>query len=242
MLAGGVIPISHGIKAFYADKGMDKRRIFLLPILVDTDLYGEKVDQPVTELVGKDYFLNSGTFNEKDGINHLVAAFEVFSKQHQDFFLVFTGDGTEDKRKFIEAHLEDKALAGRVLFVGFLSQNELIWAYQNAKGLLSCRSNSEYANYGFPTKLGEYLSSGSPVIATRVGDVEKYLEDKVSAFIAMPESSDDIGAKLCAVADNVSHARNVGAVGLKVALDNFDYRQYGSQLAEFIASASFRRN
>ena len=45
------------------------------------------------------------------------------------------------------------------------------------------REDALFSRAGFATKLGEYLASGRPVIASATGDVELYLKDDVDAFL-----------------------------------------------------------
>lgn len=55
---------------------------------------------------------------------------------------------------------------------------------KNAEALVLDRPNSLQAQYGFPTKLGEYLLTGNPVVVTKVGDIPLYLKDGVSALLS----------------------------------------------------------
>ena len=54
----------------------------------------------------------------------------------------------------------------------------------NAKLLALARPDSIQAQGGFPTKLGEYLATGRPVVVTKVGEIPDYLEDGVNAFLS----------------------------------------------------------
>ena len=161
-IARGIIPISHRIADFYRQKGVPDDRLFLLPILVDAGMYATPSFSEVPALTGKRYFLNSGSFVEKDGVEYIVEAFIQVACEKKDIHIVFTGNVSEQDQAKVRDALVKGGVAGRALFIGMLSRAELIWAYQHAIGLLCCRTNSPYANFGFPTKLGEYLATGTP--------------------------------------------------------------------------------
>lgn len=231
--AVGVLAISHGIMNYYKQQGLAHDAAYLLPVLIDAEHYENCTTTPIKELVGQRFLLNSGSFNEKDGLQYLVSAVARVVKDFPDIKLVFTGSSNKQ--------IQEKVLnmAGKdghrwIYFTGFIARDELIWCYKNAQGLLSCRSNSGYANYGFPTKLAEYLASGIPVVATTVGDVERYLKNEESAFLAAPENIDSISQAIRRLLDAPEHAKNVGRRGAQVARQVFDYQNYIVDLASFI--------
>ncbi len=125
-------------------------------------------------------------------------------------------------------------VAGRALFTGMLSRAELIWAYQHAIGLLCCRTNSPYANFGFPTKLAEYLATGTSVIATRVGDTGYYLQHEQSALLAEPENVQSIASCMSYVVEHPDLMKSIGLHGQRVAQEQFHFERYAQSLAEFI--------
>ncbi|WP_279245008.1 glycosyltransferase [Candidatus Litorirhabdus singularis] len=233
-VASGIIPISHTISDFYREKGISEEKLFLLPILIDCEVYRKTSASFVKELEGKVYFLNSGSFVEKDGVGYIVAAFIEVLKKTPDIFLVFTGNVSDSDKDKVRAVFLENSLPENVIFPGMLSRAELVWAYQNANALLSCRTNSKYANFGFPTKIGEYLASGTIVIATRVGDTEIYLEDKKTALLAEPESVASIASCMTYVIKNLMRSKAIGLSGRKIAQENFDYRVHADPLRRFI--------
>ena len=233
-MASGLIPISHGIADFYRDKGITEEKLFLLPILVDAEFYGKQSKDVVNELEGKEYFLNSGSFVEKDGVDYIVKAFVEVLENNPDTYLVFTGNVSESEIIRARSIFLERSLSEKILFPGMLSRAELVWAYQNAVGLLSCRTNSPYANYGFPTKVGEYLAAGTLVIATRVGDTEIYLEDKKTALLADPENVASIADCMIYILNNPDESKAIGLRGRQVAAENFDYRCHSERLRYFI--------
>ncbi|NOT10823.1 MAG: glycosyltransferase [Methylococcaceae bacterium] len=232
-LAVGMLAISGGIRRYYETMGLAKHDVYLLPVLIDYDRYAGSEGSPIAALQGQRFLLNSGSFSEKDGLSFLVAAVAMLRVQHPDIKLVFTGGATQSVREKLTGMAGSEG-ADWLLFTGFLSRDELIWCYKNAVGLLSCRSNSSYANFGFPTKLAEYLASGSPVIATRVGDVEEYLSDGENALLAEPENVESIASALGKLLADPLRAKHIGRKGADVARQFFDYRNHVVQVAQFI--------
>lgn len=234
--AMGLIVISEPILEFYRSKGVAEGRLFLLPILVDVEQYAQPVQDQVDRLAGKQYLLNSGSFTEKDGVPYLIRAFGKIADRYPKLHLVFTGHVPEAERKAAVRYIGDRAAVNRIIFTGFLQRQEMIWCYQNAVALLSCRSNSPYANFGLSTKLGEYLASGTPVIATRVGDTTRYLTHGTDALLAQPEDAMSIATCMEQVMDSPALARTLGERGQQLARRMFDYRNYSAPLMLFVSS------
>lgn len=233
-LSKGILAISRQIKSYYESLGLAKNAAYLLPVLIDAGHYQGAGNSAVDALQGRRFLLNStGTYSEKDGIPYLIDAITQVRLQKPEIKLVFTGFAAPA----IQEKIYQMAGAGSqdwIIFTGFLSRDQLIWCYKHAAGLLSCRSNSSFANYGFPTKLAEYLCSGSPVIATRVGDVEEYLADGQNAYLATPEDVNSIAGAIFRLLENPEQAVLIGSSGAEVARQFFDYRNHVNGVANFI--------
>ncbi len=163
-MSSGVLAISTRIIDYLKKQGIDDAKILHLPILVDHERFARPSLSPVSALVGKRYFLNSGALDEKEGLEHILNAFAVVSKSDRQIWLAITGAPEQRRKKFVIAQAQRLNIEEQLIFTGFIPSDQLSWAYQNALALLCCRSNTPFANFGFPTKLAEYLSSGRPVI------------------------------------------------------------------------------
>jgi glycosyltransferase involved in cell wall biosynthesis len=93
-----------------------------------------------------------------------------------------------------------------------------------------------YAQAGFPFKLGEYLATGKPVIASSVSDIPELLKNRQDVMLVPPGNS-------CAIVDAVEflivhpeQAFDIGASGRLSARKLFDYREQGAQLNAFLRS------
>ncbi|MDD4757120.1 MAG: glycosyltransferase, partial [Prolixibacteraceae bacterium] len=84
----------------------------------------------------------------------------------------------------------------------------------------------------FPTKIGEYLISGRPVITTRVGVTGKILEDKINVVFSEFNIS-DISKKMEFIINNPEPATEIGARGRDFALKNFDYLVHARRMAGY---------
>lgn len=232
-LSKGILPISHRIQDFYVHLGLATDASYLLPVLIDAEHYQATDGAAIDTLKGQKFLLNSGSFSEKDGIPFLIAAMIKVLAQQPDIKLVFTGSDSPDIQQKIFRMAGENA-EDWIVFTGFLSRDELIWCYKHAAGLLSCRSDSSFANYGFPTKLAEYLASGGPVVATRVGDIDEYLVDGQNAFLARAEDIDSIAGAILRLLQEPLMAREIGRRGVEVARRFFDYRNHIDSVASFI--------
>ena len=87
--------------------------------------------------------------------------------------------------------------------------------------------------YGFSTKVGEYLASGTPLITTRWGEVINWLVDGESAYIVEPENVSILADTIIRVFNNPEESRRIGQKGQEVCKKCFDYRDWSKILADF---------
>ena len=98
------------------------------------------------------------------------------------------------------------------------------------------RDNSlRYARAGFPTKIVESLSSGTPPICNLSSDLGLYLEDGKNAFFAAGFAPEDIKEALeKALATSSEERAEMRAAARKTAEEQFDYRHYVNALADLV--------
>jgi glycosyltransferase involved in cell wall biosynthesis len=104
----------------------------------------------------------------------------------------------------------------------------------NAIMLVLARPESKQAEGGFPTKLGEYLATGKPVVVTGVGEIGDYLHDGENAYIAKPGDPRHFAEKMESVLNDYENALRIGARGQKLALTTFNYIFQGKELAAWL--------
>jgi glycosyltransferase involved in cell wall biosynthesis len=235
-MGSGVLAISTRIVEHLKQGGLGNEKIMHLPILVDCSQFIRPSDSPVQSLLEKRYFLNSGALDSKEGLEVILEAFASISRKHDRLFLVLTGAPEANRKTYILDLAKRLGVDREILFTGFLSVDQLSWAYQNALALICCRADTEFANFGFPTKLAEYLSSGRPVITNEVGDTRLYLRDGETAFFTRSGDMRSISLAMEKVVNSPRLAEEVGLKGREVAQKNFDYSNFIQPLDTFLRS------
>jgi glycosyltransferase involved in cell wall biosynthesis len=103
--------------------------------------------------------LYTGGLNEKYGVVNLIRSFEML--ENENYRLIICGSGDAEKT-IREASERDS----RIIFKGLLKREEILKLQKNATVLINPRANNEeYTKYSFPSKILEYMSSGTPVLA-----------------------------------------------------------------------------
>ena len=215
-LFDGAICMTDLLVEFWREHGRSGVPIFKLPMTVDIKGVdgiekGNGESCPYVCYAG-------GLSEEKDGVETLRRGFEIVKKTFRD-----TGRG--------EVCL--KILNG-------IDHDEVIRTMKGASCLVLARPDSLQARAGFPTKLGEYLATGRPVVVTKVGEIPDFLMDEVSAYLvdASGDRSDlaeKIAEKILNVFSDLEKAEKIGVEGRTVALKCFDWRVYSLPLNEWLA-------
>jgi glycosyltransferase involved in cell wall biosynthesis len=229
-LFDGCIIMTKTLLHYYRDKVKNKAKLLHFPMSVEIDRF-VNIKQNMKRK--NRYIAYSGWDVDNyniDGIDILIKAFKQISERYKDINLYLIGKFNEDRLAQIN-HLN---LGRRVVFTGPVHRDNIPEYFQSATVLALARPNSLQAQGGFPTKLGEYLASGTPVIVTKVGEIPHYLVDGESAFLADPGDVESFVSKLEYVLSNPKIAKQVGLNGQKVALKEFNYKSHLDILSRFM--------
>jgi len=175
--------------------------------------------------------LYSGTFAQKDGLEFFIKGYLRFQNNTTIATeLILTGDGNKKDMESVFLLINNSP---NIKYMGFLSDEEFKDMIGNSDILTMTRCNSEFANYGFPFKLSEYLASGNTVLATKVGDVPNYLKHKENAYLIEPENIQDVADALNFLTLNEQEAIKIGMNGLSVVEKYFNVEKNGKLFVDF---------
>ena len=216
----------------YKSLSKSDAKFFHLPMTVDMKRFLNI--QTESFLYEKPYIAYTGTFNnQKDGVDVLIHAFARIADKYPNHKLYLAGFYYYDvpmQKELIEKY----KLKDRVIYLDAIVKDKIPVFIKNAELLVMARPNSRQAQGGFPTKLGEYLATGNPVCATRVGEIPDYLEDNASAFMAEPGSVYSFADAMHRALSDKENAKRVGLNGRKIAEENFSVDLQSKRLLEFL--------
>jgi glycosyltransferase involved in cell wall biosynthesis len=210
-----------------------KAPVYLIPITVNLNYFNNIGYQPDKNNLKIFY---GGSFAEKDGLAYLLDAYDTVSKEDKNIQLILTGLGNQADTDKLKRRIDRSENMNRIIFKGFLNTNDYYDALNSCDIFCMTRINSKFANAGFPFKLGEFLASGKGVIATKVGDVPKYLFNDVNALLINPDSASDIAGALTAFIKNPEKISSLGLEARRTAEAYFDSERVSEKLLSIFNS------
>lgn len=219
--ADEIIVISSYLKNKYIKKKASV--ITLIPITAEINFNENKnsFNDPVQVVY-------AGTFTDKDGVGDIIKGFIEFNKYHKDALLILTGKSAQQE-KYREKYMNEK----NIIFKGFMEDADFYSLLRNSDVLCMCRTESGFANAGFPFKLGEYLATGNPVICTKVSDVEYYLDNN-DVYLIEPGNPKQITETLISIVNDPVKAREKGLRGLEKCRKYFSSETNGQLLLDVL--------
>lgn len=228
----GLFVISTALKEYFVSKGVFKDRIGIINMTVDS----RRFDNIHKASGVEKYIAYCGTAsNNKDGVDELIKAFALVCKKHNDVKLCIIGKTPSSDEKAGNLKLiKDLGLSEKVVFTGLVEASQMPQILMDATVLALDRPDSLQAQNGFPTKLGEYLMTGNPVVVTKVGDIPLFLKDGESALLAEQRNPEEFASKLCWALENPEEASIIGRKGKEVAMQSFNYLNETSKIVKCI--------
>jgi colanic acid/amylovoran biosynthesis glycosyltransferase len=162
------------------------------------------------------------------GLGFLVEAVDRLHQEGCDIELHLAGDGPD--RPDIEAMIRKRGLENRIKVLGFLTENEVRAALDQADAFV-LPSFIE----GVPVSAMEAMAIGVPVIATNVGGTSELVEDGVTGLLIRPADVDSICAAVLRLKNDPDLARRLAEQGRKKVEAEFDGAVEFAKLKEHFA-------
>lgn len=218
----GMIVMTRALVTFLVPRVKRGCLLAHVPMTVDANRFSCADEDNV---FGFDYIAYCGDMsNNKDGIEDLIKAFTLISEGYPDLRLVLIGHAFETDMIRLKQVAKQGRSGEKILFTGVKGRNEIPGLLKNAKILALARPANLQAAGGFPTKLGEYLSTARPVVVTKVGEIADYLVDHENAYLAEPDNPASVASCFSEILDNYDQALLIGRQGRELAQRAFNYR------------------
>lgn len=230
-LFDGIIVISKSLEAYFMTKKKHGAKLLLVPIIVDPQVFIDTQNSPKLT----DEVVYAGILNQsKDGILDIIDAFCRLNQIYKDKKLVLIGDiEASECKEGIYDLISKNNVRDNVIITGYVARSVVVDRLKKAEVLILAKPASLQSEHSFPTKVGEYLATGKPVVLTNVGCINQYLTDEINAFIAEPNNIESLSGKLLEVYSNYKRSLEIGQRGQQVAINQFDYRSQSKVIIDF---------
>lgn len=218
----GIVVISQGLYDYFDN--LDSSKKFLLPVLVDLSRFKQQTKE-------KYFFCCSGANLERDGLLDCLNGFLIFSKKNKDYvFKIATNLNLEDPyhrrcKDIMDQHPD------LIKYLGNLPSYEIPNLLCKSTALM-LTPHKNYETKGFPTKLGEYLASGTPVICSSIDDLMAVLPSD-TAYIVPPNMPEKIACALQSIVENNQLAETIAKKGRQLMSENYTIHAYKHKLIHF---------
>ena len=223
----GLFVVSHFLYEFCLQNGIPEEKIVLVPHFIDTELREKVANQKDKKFT----ITYSGTLRRENGIYDLLEAFRLLLQQDKDLKLKLMGEVDEELQKMLDSeaykHLPIEA-------TGFLQKNDILNEMLSSSVLVNPRISGRLADAGFPTKMGEYLSTKIPVVSTKVGDLPRYLEHKKNIIFAEANDPESLAQSILYVKEHEQECIKIAENGYQWANEQLNYIKNSKKVIEFI--------
>ena len=225
-------PISQ--KLLSVEKKHGCKSMLLLPIMADTEEFGEAVREGKPDIIKLIYSGAKANTHEDDLVT-LFNALQVLSKEERKKLeLHITGMTKEKMIKKINS--EQLLLDIPVIVHGWMKYSELIDLYRNVDFLILPRFRNAVTEANFPSKIPESLSFGIIPICSKVGDYTRYyLQDGYDSILFATGDVEGCAKSIrTAIYMDESTYIKMRHNARKTAEEKFNYKVWAEKISEFI--------
>lgn len=228
-LYDGFIVISNPLKNLINQYKSQSGFTTVIPILTD-DISPKSFSESV---LANPYILHAGPLSEdKDGILGMIMAYKIALEQLTNpVKFVITGEiRRSPEHTRVMDMIEKFDLSSSVIFTGYLSRQDLESYLTNASMAIINKKDNQQNRFCFPTKVGDYLKFGVPLIITSIGEIASYFEDGVNAYVVDPDDPRKIASKIVQIMNNPDEAKLIAQKAKMLLKKEFNYSHQGLRL------------
>lgn len=236
--ASGVIAISSWLANYYRGRG---RPVVQIPPTLDTARVAPRLDDG-QGIAGGPIRLSYCGSASNDLLDLVIAALKTLDPDGQQFVLDVAGPSRAEVLE-LPSLRGGSSLPPVVRLHGRLDHAESLALTRQADFSVFLRTVNRVSTAGFPTKFGESMAVGTPVITTLTSDLAAYLHDGENGLIC-PEAS---VPALITVLERIAQLSPAGRLALRQKARNtaeqcFDFRHYTARLGDFLGQLGLAKS
>jgi glycosyltransferase involved in cell wall biosynthesis len=182
------IVLSTAFKDVLCGYGVDPARISVIPMGIDTDFFRPTSERTLQN--PRTVFFTARRLVNRVGLHELLAAAELLRETHRDFVVKIAGKGPLQEE--LEHAIVERGLTDYVELLGFVSEDDLVRAYNDAHVTILPSQKLE----GFGTIISESLACGTPVIVTPIGGMPEAVAGMGIDVVCRSASAADIAERM----------------------------------------------
>lgn len=229
----GLICISSFLADYYRQRGVP---VVVVPPTLDTEAVRPRLDADPhrRQVLTLAY---AGTAGKKDNLDAVADAVVRVDPTGSLIRLLVAGSTAATLHRLPALQQFHRRLPGSIIPLGEISQTEALEVVRDADYIPLLREDKKFARAGFPTKLVESMSVGTPMMGNRVGDLGQYLEDDRDALLTASPTAGAFADLLDrALTIDSHHHLRLRREARATAVRQFDFRGYVDQVSSLVTN------
>jgi glycosyltransferase involved in cell wall biosynthesis len=212
--AAHLIAVSDEVAAYLEGFDAAKGKISVIPNGVDAKRFPPDLTPSLPATPSWFTLGFVGSIKPWHGLNALVDTFDILHRSGHDARLLIVGDGPE--RPALEAELAARGLDDAVQWTGAVDHDRVPGLLASMDAAIAPYPDGQKF-YFSPLKIFEYMAAGLPVVASRIGQIDKVLRHGETGLLCPAGSAPDLASAVARLIEDRALGRKLGNAAREVA-------------------------
>ncbi len=240
--AHAVFCVSEPLRAHAIAAGASPERVHVVPNGVDPDAFRPRPRSDATRthlgLNGGSVLGFVGGLRPWHGVENLPELLERVLAAGHDATLLLVGDGP--LRRPLAAECARRGLSGRTVFTGWRPHDELPGLLAEFDIALAPYPDLSHDFYFSPLKLYEYMAAGTPVVASRTGQIAEAVRDGETGLLHAPGDVAGMARACLRLLDDPALGRRIGETASREVRTSHTWSANAQRVIDVAASTPRR--
>ncbi len=160
-----------------------------------------------------------GRLYARKGLFTLIESMPAVIKRYGNAKFIISGKGQKNEMQKLISHAKQLGVKGNIIFTGYFPDANLPKLYQ-AADIFAFSTFYEH----HPFAVLEALSTGLPVVTTKVGGIPETITDGKDGFMCEPFRPDQFSDRILYLLGHSAEAQEMGTFARRNILNRFDWR------------------
>lgn len=208
---------------YHAEFGYDDKKMVLIPNPLDESRFdGNMTDGKLSEL-------KEGKWRERKIVGtiarihrlknypNFIRAMEIVMKKRSDVAFLIVGTGDTDLVDALQRQIDSAGFGDRLLWLKNVKSVEMVYRIMDLFVLASDTEGLSYA-------LMEAMYTGTPVVATDVGDASRLIDEGKNGKLVPPNDSAELAAAVLDVLSDENRRKNFGQLSREKIMKDYSFK------------------